>query len=70
MMIAPFLSIDPVTRRVSLDSSDPAFYGNPNAVYSALHQHCPTFYWEQQKQWFFTGYDHVCLLYTSDAADE
>ncbi len=62
MMIAPFLSIDPATRRVSLDSSDPAFYGNPNAVYSALHQHCPTFYWEQQKQWFFTGYDHVNSL--------
>ncbi len=62
MMIAPFLSIDPDTRRVSLDSSDPAFYGNPNAVYSALHQHCPTFYWEQQKQWFFTGYDHVNSL--------
>ncbi|MFP3542020.1 cytochrome P450 [Rhizobium sp. SIMBA_035] len=62
MMIAPFLSIDRATRRVSLDSSDPAFYGNPNAVYSALHQHCPTFYWEQQKQWFFTGYDHVNSL--------
>ncbi len=62
MMIAPFLSIDPATRRVSLDSSDPAFYSNPNAVYSALHQHCPTFYWEQQKQWFCTGYDHVNSL--------
>jgi cytochrome P450 len=56
-MIPPFLSIDPVTRRVSLDGGDPAFYSNPNAVYAALHAHCPTFYWEQQKQWFFTGYD-------------
>jgi cytochrome P450 len=59
MMIPPFLKIDPATRRVSLDGSDPAFYGDPNAVYAALHAHCPTFYWEQQKQWFVTGYDHV-----------
>jgi cytochrome P450 len=59
MMIPPFLKIDPATRHVSLDGSDPAFYGNPNAVYAALHAHCPTFYWEQQKQWFVTNYDHV-----------
>lgn len=59
MMIPPFLKIDPATRHVSLDGSDPAFYGNPNAVYAALHAHCPTFYWEEQKQWFVTGYDHV-----------
>lgn len=59
MMIPPFLKIDPATRHVSLDGSDPAFYGNPNAVYAALHAHCTTFYWEQQKQWFVTNYDHV-----------
>jgi cytochrome P450 len=57
-----FLRIDPATRRVSLDGRDPSFYGNPNAVYAALHEHCPTFYWEEQKQWFFTGYDHVNAL--------
>ncbi|WP_049734039.1 cytochrome P450 [Rhizobium ecuadorense] len=59
MMIPPFLSIDPASRHVSLDARNPAFYGNPNAVYAALHAHCPTFYWREQKQWFFTGYDHV-----------
>ncbi|RUM21361.1 cytochrome P450 [Rhizobium vallis] len=59
MMIPPFLKIDPATRHVSLDGSDLAFYGNPNAVYAALHAHCPTFYWEQQKQWFVTNYDQV-----------
>ncbi len=59
MMIPPVLKIDPATRHVSLDGSDPAFYGNPNAVYAALHSHCPTFYWEEQKQWFVTNYDHV-----------
>ncbi|KAA0698350.1 cytochrome P450 [Neorhizobium sp. P12A] len=59
MIIPPALSIDPATRHVSLDGRDPAFYSNPNAVYAALHAHCPTFYWEQQNQWYFTGYDHV-----------
>ncbi|OWV67999.1 cytochrome [Rhizobium sp. R339] len=59
MTIPPFLSIDPASRHVSLDARNPAFYGNPNAVYAALHAHCPTFYWKEQKQWFFTGYDHV-----------
>ncbi len=27
-----------------------------------MHAACPTFYWEEQKQWFFTGYDHVNAL--------
>ena len=58
-----FLSIDPASRRVSLDARDPAFYGDPNRTYAALHAQCPTFYWEEQKQWFFTGYDHVMGLY-------
>ncbi|MEH6689636.1 MAG: cytochrome P450 [Pseudorhizobium pelagicum] len=56
------LRIDPATRHVSLDGRDPAFYGDPNRVYAALHAHCPTFYWEEQRQWFFTGYDHVNAL--------
>ena len=62
MMIPSFLSIDPARRHVSLDGRNPAFYGNPNAAYAALHAHCPTFYWSEQKQWFFTGYDHVNAL--------
>lgn len=57
-----FLRVDPATRHVSLDGRDPAFYADPNRVYAALHQHCPTFYWEEQKQWFFTSYDHVNAL--------
>lgn len=55
----PLLKIDAASRRVSLDGRDPAFYSDPNRVYAALHASCPTFYWEEQKQWFFTGYDHV-----------
>lgn len=60
--IDSFLKIDPASRHVSLDGGNAAFYGDPNAVYAALHDRCPTFYWEEQKQWFFTGYDHVNAL--------
>ena len=63
MKILPdVLRIDTNRRAVSLDARDPAFYSNPNAVYAALHAHCPNFYWEEQKQWFFTRYDHVNAL--------
>ena len=63
MSISPsLLSIDPATRHVSLDGRDPAFYSDPNRVYAALHAQCPTFYWQQQRKWFFTGYDHVNAL--------
>lgn len=58
----PFLSIDAAARRVSLDARDPAFYSNPNPVYAELHAHAPTFFWEEQKQWYFTGYDQVNAL--------
>lgn len=58
----PFLSIDPATRSVSLDGRDPAFYSDPNRAYAALHAACPTFYWQEQKLWFFTGYDRVNSL--------
>lgn len=58
----PFLSIDKASRRVSLDGRYPAFYSDPNRVYAALHAECPTFYWEEQKQWFVTGYDTVNAL--------
>ncbi|EUB94952.1 cytochrome P450 [Rhizobium sp. CF080] len=54
-----FLRIDLKTRHVSLDGRNPAFYSDPNCVYALLHEHCPTFYWEEQRQWFFTRYEHV-----------
>lgn len=62
MSTLPFLTIDPARRHVSLVGNDPAFYSNPNVVYAALHEACPTFYWEEQKRWFFTGYDQVNSL--------
>ena len=58
----PFLNIDPASRRVSLDGRNPDFYRDPNPAYAALHAHCPTFWWEEQKMWYFTGYDHVNAL--------
>jgi cytochrome P450 len=57
-----FLIINKETRHVSLDASHADFYSNPNRAYAALHENCPTFYWEEQKQWFFCGYDHVNAL--------
>lgn len=60
--ITPFLRLDPETRRVSLDARDPAFYTDPNAAYAALHAHCPTFYWQERRMWFLTGYDRVNAL--------
>ncbi len=60
--VPDFLRIDAEKRVVSLDARNPAFYSDPNAVYAALHAQCPTFYWEEQKQWFFTGYDYVNAL--------
>lgn len=62
MTIPSILSIDPATRHVSLDGRDPAFYSDPNSVYAALHAHCPTFYWEEQRRWYFVGYEHVNAL--------
>lgn len=58
----PFLSIDPASREVSLDGRNPEFYTDPNPVYAALHAHCPTFYWKEQRLWTFTGYDQVNSL--------
>ncbi len=60
--LSSFLRIDPETRRVFLDARNPAFYSDPNRVYAALHDACPTFYWEEQRQWFCTGYETVNAL--------
>ncbi|HBF30026.1 cytochrome P450 [Rhizobium sp.] len=57
----PF-SIDANARTVSLNARDPAFFENPNPVYAALHAQAPTFYWQEQKQWFFSGFEQVNAL--------
>jgi cytochrome P450 len=62
MALPTSLSINANERRVRLDARDPAFFENPNPVYAALHAHTPTFYWEEQKQWFFSGFEQVNML--------
>lgn len=57
--IPPCITIDPITRHVSLDVRNPDFYRNPLPAYAALHAHCPAFFWEEQAQWYFAGYDQV-----------
>ncbi|MGV1803273.1 cytochrome P450 [Agrobacterium vitis] len=54
-----FFSVDPHQRSVSLDTGHPGFFEAPNAVYAMLHAQAPTFFWREQQQWFFTGYDLV-----------
>ncbi|CAN7546329.1 cytochrome P450 [Pararhizobium sp. LjRoot238] len=53
------LSIDPANRHVSIDVRNPAFYQDPLSAYAALHARCPAFFWEEQQQWYFAGYDQV-----------
>ena len=57
--IPSYFKFDPATRRLSLDARDPAFYRDPNRAYAAMHAASPTFFWEQENQWYFTRYDDV-----------
>jgi cytochrome P450 len=55
----PWLSIDPANRSVSIDSSHPAFYGDPYAAYERIRAVMPAFYWEEQKVWCFLNASDV-----------
>ena len=57
--IPSYFKFDPATRRLSLDGRDPAFYREPNRAYAAMHATSPTFFWEEEAQWYFTAYDQV-----------
>ena len=57
--IPSYFKFDPSTHSLSLDPRDPAFYRDPNRAYAAMHATSPTFFWEQERQWYFAGYDHV-----------
>jgi len=54
-----YFHFDPATRRLSLDARNPDFYKDPNAGYAAMHAASPIFWWEEEKHWYFTGYDAV-----------
>ncbi len=53
---------DPVTRRLSLDPRDPAFYHDPYAAYAAVLSHTPVAYWEELGCWCFFGFEEVNRL--------
>lgn len=57
--IPSYLTFDPASRRLSLDARDPAFYRDPSRAYAAMHATSPTFFWEEENHWYFTGYDQV-----------
>lgn len=57
--IPSYFKFDPASRRLALDPRDPAFYREPNRAYAAMHATSPTFFWEEERQWYFTAYDHV-----------
>lgn len=57
--IPSYFKFDPATRSLALDARDPAFYLDPNRGYAAMHASSPTFFWEEEKHWYFTAYDQV-----------
>src|SRR5258707_10208944 len=55
--------IDPATRRVALDATDPAFYQDPYRAYEAIRAVAPVFFWEELGLWCLTGYEAVNGLF-------
>ena len=53
---------DPVTRRLSLDPRDPAFFHDPYAAYATMLQHTSVAYWEELGCWCFFGFEDVNRL--------
>lgn len=51
--------VDGDGRRVRADPRDPAVYGDPYPLYAAVHDACPTFYWEDLGHWCVAGFDKV-----------
>ena len=55
--------IDPASRRVSLEATDPAFFADPYAAYERIRAVTPVFFWEQLGLWCLTGYEAVNGLF-------
>lgn len=53
------LTLDPVSRRLSLNPRDPAFYREPFAAYERILAQTPVAYWEELGLWCVFGYDEV-----------
>ena len=56
-------SFDPVSRRVSLDPTDPAFVQDPYAAFDAIRAQAPVFFWEELGLWCLTSYGDVNDLF-------
>jgi cytochrome P450 len=57
-----YLHFDPATLHVRIDPHHPAFFQDPYAAYSWLHENCRVFYWEEFGLWSFAGFDDVNRL--------
>src|SRR3569623_1063623 len=55
-------SIASETRHATAKPRNAAFYQNPNAFYSSLHQGTSTFLWEDYGHWCLTGFKEVSAL--------
>ena len=60
---AASLTIDPATRRVSLDARDPVFFQDPYPVFEAIRAVTPVFFWEQYGLWCFIDAADVHALF-------
>jgi cytochrome P450 len=59
---APWLSIDPRTRTVSIDSSHPGFYGDPYSTYERIRPVAPAFLWSELGIWCFLSMADVSAI--------
>jgi len=58
----PWLSIDPRTRTVSIDSSHPGFYGDPYSTYERIRPAAPAFLWRELGIWCFLNMADVSAI--------
>jgi cytochrome P450 len=56
------MRFDPVTRRLSLDPRDPAFFADPYPAYARLHASPGPVFWEDYGFWCFAGHAAVSAL--------
>ena len=58
----PWLRIDPVSRSVSIQSSDPGFFNDPYATYERIRALMPAFFWEEHRLWCFLNAADVSAI--------
>ncbi|MCX5516036.1 cytochrome P450 [Kaistia algarum] len=56
-------TLNPATRRVSLNAKSPAFFQNPYPALEAIRAQTPVFFWEQSGLWCFVNADDVNALF-------